>query len=325
MDNIKLTILKFDILKKSTTEISLAEMTTAAHNPQIVYWCHCEYKQIDSCRALIEQLDLNDTVNECVSDPSNLPQLIDSDDTLTMKLQAPQSNMLDKKHHIEYSSLIIHLTTHICFTFSNKPINALGEFLKQSQKSLHYAKTTGFILFLIMDNVLNDFAKILSGLESACDEIDSHLRSTNQRNHYRTVTKVKREAMRTKHYLAAIRDMLMRISGRKITVVSEECRKSLIDLYSHSQALVAESDSIREILNGMLDQIDNNIMYRMSETMKYLTAYATIFMPPTLIAGIYGMNFRNMPELEWQYGYYIALGIIFLSGFVTYIIFKKMK
>ncbi len=300
-------------------------MTSAAHDPHIVYWCHCEYSQVDQCRALIKQLHLDDAVGQYVGDLSYLPQLNDTDDTITIKIQAPQFIVPDKKKHILYNSLVIHLTSHVCFTFTNKPIYALGEFAKQSEKSLRYAKTPGFILFLVLDNILNDYAKILLALESYCDEMDNHLRSFNHKNHFRMVTRMKHEAIRTNVFWAAIRDILMRISGRKITVISEACRKSLVDLYNHSMALVAESDSIREVLNGMLDQIDNNIMYRMSESMKYLTAYATIFMPPTLIAGIYGMNFSNMPELQWQYGYYIALGLIFLSGLVTYFIFQKTE
>lgn len=117
----------------------------------------------------------------------------------------------------------------------------------------------------------------------------------------------------------------MRISGKKIEVISELCRKSLIDLYNHSQALTAEADSEREILKGMLDQIDNSIMHRISDTMKVLTAYATIFMPPTLITGIYGMNFHWIPELSWEYGYFYALSLILGSGLTLYLVFKRLK
>ena len=185
MDNIKLTILKFDILKKTASEISLADLTTAAHDPHIVYWCHCDYSQLDPCIDMVKKLRLDEAVIDYLHDTSTLPQLNDTDDSLTIKIQAPQYILPDKKKHIEYSSLIIHLTTHICFTFANKPIYALGEFLKQSEKSLRYAKTPGFILFLVLDNVLNDYAKILLGLESHCDELDAHLRTYTQKNHFR--------------------------------------------------------------------------------------------------------------------------------------------
>jgi magnesium transporter len=86
-----------------------------------------------------------------------------------------------------------------------------------------------------------------------------------------------------------------------------------------------ETDSLRDMLNSMLDQIDNALMQKMNETMKILTTFAAIFLPLTLITGIYGMNFQWMPELAWKYGYFYALTLLVVCGLSLLFIFKKMK
>lgn len=131
--------------------------------------------------------------------------------------------------------------------------------------------------------------------------------------------------MKVKRYTIAIREILMRITSRNILVISEQCRTSLYNLSNHCHLIVNEIDSLRDMLNGLLGQIDNQLMQNMNETMKVLTAFAAIFLPLSLITGIYGMNFYWMPELGWKYGYFGALGLIVLCALLLFLIFRKKK
>jgi len=123
----------------------------------------------------------------------------------------------------------------------------------------------------------------------------------------------------------ASREILMRISGRSIAVISDACRTSLYNLSNHSHMVVHEADSIRDMLNSLLDEIENMLMQKLNETMRVLTAFAAIFLPLTLITGIYGMNFRWIPELNWTYGYFWALGLLVVCAGSLLFLFKKKK
>jgi magnesium transporter len=180
------------------------------------------------------------------------------------------------------------------------------------------------MLFLILDDIINDYSNILFHFERVTDQIDLDVRTSNS-DAYSNVMSIKKNVMKIKRFVMAICDFLMRISGRKISVISESCRLSLANLFSHTQMIVNEADAIRDILNGILAQIDNALMTRMNETMRILTAFASIFLPMTLIAGIYGMNFHIMPELEWDYGYYYALGLMLACAGTLLFIFKRFK
>lgn len=320
----KSQVIAFDIPKKTGTPMSVEDFLNSDLDNNLIYWIHCDIGDDHCYLDLTKKLNLDDTFNAYINDSSPIPRADDTESSLTLKIQVP--NDLDplKGKDDEFSTLIIHLTKKYCLTLSHHDLPAIQAFRQYYERSLRYAQTPCFILFLIMDNVLNDYAEIVFLLETVTDDLDYTVRSS-QKNYYRKVMKVKKQTLHTKRYASAIRDILMRVSGRKMSVVSDACRKSMADLYNHSQVIVSEADSVREILHGLLDQIDNALIFRMSETMKVLTAFAAIFLPLTLITGIYGMNFKFMPELEWEYGYYFAIGLIFVTGFGLYYYFKRKK
>lgn len=317
-------IIEFDTAKKTAHAIALDAMPAEPQDNSKIYWIHCNPNDKECLQKVMQKLNVPEIVHAILEDNSTLPKLDEAENSLTIRVQATIGGIAKKVRDERYASVIMHLTQHYCLTIAADSVPAISDLKHNYEKATRYAKTPCFIIFLLMDNILNDYAQLLFDIETLADDMDINVRSTH-RNIYRKVMRVKKQAIKTKRYASAIRDILMRISGRKINVVSENCRKSLMDLYNHSQAIVSESDAVREILNGLLDQIDNNIMHKMSETMTVLTAYATIFMPPTLITGIYGMNFHWIPELSWEYGYFYALGLMVCSGLVLFLIFKKLK
>lgn len=316
-------IIAFDIPHKTAKPIALEQAALAIQDKKIL-WIHCDLHDKPFLEQVSNIIAIPETVTSYINESSKIPRLDESQESLAMKIQAPMELPIDKKSHQEFGTFIVYLTDKYCVTFSRRRIPAVQEFKKNYEKSLRFAKTPCFILFIMIDNILNNYAQILYAFESISDTLDFSSR-TSHKHHYRSVLKIKKDMIKTKRHVTSIRDMLMRISGRKISVVSEECRKALIDTYNHSQAIVAETDSVREILNGILDQIDNSLMHKMSQTMTLLTAFATIFMPPTLIASLYGMNFDFMPELHWKYGYYFALALMLGSGVLLYALFKRKR
>lgn len=324
MNTLSLIVVEFDIKNHTSQQLSLRELQLDATDKNKIYWIHVDLKQPHHFEEVIKKIQINEDIVELYSDTDAMPKFIDSGDALTIKIQCLLSNELGKNEEMDYGSLIIHLTDNYCFTAAYDLLPAIMDFSTTYSKAVKYAKTPCFILFLVLDNVVNDYADVLLDYELVADKVDLTIRAT-QDNIYTEVVDIKKQVMRVKRYLAAIRDILMRTSGRKISVISEQCRLSLENLFNHSQMVVSEADLIRDSLNSALDQIDNALMQKMNKTMKVLTSFAAIFLPLTLIAGIYGMNFQWMPELQWKYGYFWALGLMLFCGGVLGLIFKKLK
>lgn len=323
MDALPSKVIEFDLKEHQFRELSLEEFEIAPEQEHKVYWIHYNLNQKEDFPKIAQRLKLPLSVIEVCNEDDKIPKIFDDEFSVTIETECLISNALKNEQDIEFESLIIHLTPRFCFTAASVSIPALNVFINSLQKNLLYAKTSCFILFLMLDNVINDYSKVLLDFELISDQIDLKVREMPD-DLYNEVINVKKQAMKTKRYVSAIRDTLMRISARKMPVISQECRRSLRNLFNHTQMICVQIDSMRDSLNSTLDQIDNALMQKMNRTMKVLTAFASIFLPLTLIAGIYGMNF-NIPELHWRYGYFWALGLMLICGAILIFVFKKMK
>ena len=97
------------------------------------------------------------------------------------------------------------------------------------------------------------------------------------------------------------------------------------DVNDHLLNVAQNIDICRETLSSLMDLYISNNDLRMNDIMKRLTVVSTIFIPLTFLVGVWGMNFRNMPELEWEHGYILAWGVMIVIGFVTYLFFRTKK
>ncbi len=317
------TIVEFDLANLRFKNLSMAEFNIDNDDKNKIYWVHCNLKHHPHLHALIKKLNLPDDVTKLCDEADPIPKLIDRDESLTIQAQCLLNNEPHNRQ-VDFGNLIIHLTDKYCFTAASETLPAIEEFIDNYPKSIRYARTPCFIVFLLFDNIVNDFARILYDFEFIAEKMDVDVRA-ERTNMYKEVMDVKQEVMKIKRYTMAAREILMRISGRSIAVVSEQCRTSLYNLSNHSHMVVHETDSIRDMLNSLLDEIENMLMQRLHETMRVLTAFAAIFLPLTLITGIYGMNFRWMPELNWKYGYFGALVLLVVCAIGLLIFFKKKK
>lgn len=319
------SLIAFDLAKHNIDKIFVNELDINLNDKHIIYWIHCDLTDQIHFNEVATKLNLPENVLSLLKQHDTMQKILDEDDSITIQIQCLLSTELDSRYNeLKFDNLFMHLTSNYCFTASVETIPAILEFKKNYQKAARYAETPCFILFLILDNVVNEYAKILFNFEMLVDQMDVHTRTAHL-NTYKEVMEIKQHVTRVKRNTITILEILLRISGRKISVISDQCRLSLSNLTNHTNMIVHEADSIREILNGLLDQIDNNLMQKMNETMRVLTAVAAIFLPLTLITGIYGMNFNWIPELKWHYGYFWALGLIVFCGSFMVYIFKKKK
>ena len=109
------------------------------------------------------------------------------------------------------------------------------------------------------------------------------------------------------------------------TLIKESTTIYLRDVYDHTIQVIDTLETFRDMVSGMIDIYLSGLSYKMNEIMKVLTLIATIFIPLTFVVGLYGMNFRYMPEIDWEYGYYsvLVLMVIMVVGMLTY--FRRKK
>jgi magnesium transporter len=182
----------------------------------------------------------------------------------------------------------------------------------------------GFLLYVLLDEIVDGYFKIIDDFEDGIEEVEDLVFSGQvDQNAQSRIFRMKRELLEFRRSTAPLRDVLDVMQRRQVEVVTEPLEPYYRDVYDHVLRATDTLDTTRDILSSALEANLSVISNRLNEVMKTLTSWAAIILVPTLIAGIYGMNFRHMPELSWYVGYPMALGFMALSALILYRMFKR--
>lgn len=182
----------------------------------------------------------------------------------------------------------------------------------------------GFVLYALMDAVVDRYFPIMDRLESELEEIEEHIFSKGAaRSNIERLYELKRKITLLKHAVAPMMEATGKLSGGRGPVVCANSRDYFRDVYDHLARINASIDTIRDTIGTAIQVNLSMVTIEESEVNKKLAAWAGIFAAATAFAGIWGMNFKAMPELQWEYGYPMALGAICTACIVLYIRFKR--
>ncbi|MGI8872515.1 MAG: magnesium/cobalt transporter CorA [Candidatus Limnocylindria bacterium] len=174
-------------------------------------------------------------------------------------------------------------------------------------------RSVGGLLYAILDAVVDNYFPLLDRLNEQIDELEEAIvagRSGAQT--LREVLAIKRELLDLRRVLAPMRDVANALLRRDVKLIDDEAVPYYQDLYDHLVRVLDQLDLDRDLVASALDANMSMTANTLNGVMKRLTAYTVVLMVPTLIAGIYGMNFHNMPELSWPFGYVSALAVMAL-------------
>lgn len=174
----------------------------------------------------------------------------------------------------------------------------------------------GFVLYALMDYVVDQYFPVVGELEEALEAIEEEVfGETFSRRTSSRIYELKRQLVRLKRAVSPLVDVCNRIGRFDMPIIPEETRPYFRDVYDHTIRVNESIDHLRELLSATLEANLSLASVHQNEITKKLAAWAAIIAVPTMVAGVYGMNFDYMPELQWRYGYFAALG--FMLGLCT--------
>ena len=208
-----------------------------------------------------------------------------------------------------------------------KSINKVKQLIA-SKKIDIYEKGISFFTYRLLDEVLNAYFSILDTLEEKIDYIEDKVVEKPDKLTVEHIFSVKKTLIFFHRALTANREVISSIEKEYVVNIDKKNIKRFRALYNDVTQLIDMEGTYRDILTGTLDIYLSSVSNNLNQAMKTLTIVASFVLIPTLISGIYGMNFArnspyNMPELYWQYGYFFALGLMLLSIIFTYIFFRR--
>jgi magnesium transporter len=183
---------------------------------------------------------------------------------------------------------------------------------------------SGYVLYALMDAIVDRYFPILDSLEEELERLEESIfRTTPTRASIEAFYDLKHEVMVLKHAVAPLMEVAGKLYGGRVPVLCAGLGEYFRDVYDHLYRVNAAIEQMREMLQTAISVSFTLINLSESETTKRLAAWGALITIPTLIAGIYGMNFRNMPELDWLFGYPFALGL--MVAIDAYLIYRFKK
>lgn len=228
----------------------------------------------------------------------------------------------EKQEKVQEEQLSIVLGENYVISFQEKPgdvFNPVRERITQG-KSRVRRKKADYLACALLDAVVDNYFEVLDQVELKLERLDEELFTDSSTETFQKISDLKKEMILLRKSIWPLREIVNTITKGEFDVIEESNQVYYRDVYDHIIHVIDILETFREMIAAMHDTYMNFVNNRMNEIMKVLTVVATIFIPLTFIAGVYGMNFRYMPELGWQWGYFGVLGFmgVLVMGMVLY-------
>lgn len=226
---------------------------------------------------------------------------------------------------IEHISLI--LTDHAVISFQEKEgdvFNPVRQRIKNEAGKIRKSDSD-YLLYSLLDSVVDQYFLVLEKVGDKLELLEDILIAHPSPDNQQTIHQIKRNLIFLRNAVWPLREVINKLEKDESDLVHKNTKLFLRDIYDHTIQIIETTETLRDMISGLLDIYLSSVSNRMNEVMKVLTIIATIFIPLTFVAGIYGMNFKHMPELSWKWGYPTILSVMFLIGLGMFFFFKKKK
>ncbi|HET7361521.1 MAG TPA: magnesium/cobalt transporter CorA [Salinimicrobium sp.] len=234
-------------------------------------------------------------------------------------------------YHNENGQLVIEplsivLGKGYVLTFQEAEGDVFGELRDRiaNNKGRIRNKKADYLMFSILDAVIDAYFVVIEGISNKIEDLEEKLFNAKPREDVSyEIQELKREILRIRRAVIPLREVVSRLEKIDSDLIDPKTKNYLSDLYDHILQVSDNIEVYREMTWGLMDLYMTTISNKMNEVMKVLTIMASIFIPLTFIAGIYGMNFEYMPELEWHYSYFVLWGVMIIIFLLMLYYFKR--
>jgi magnesium transporter len=182
-----------------------------------------------------------------------------------------------------------------------------------------------YLAYALIDAVVDNYFIVLEKIGERVEVLEEDLVTNPDQETLHEMHALKREMIHVRRSVWPLREVISGLERAESKLIKKSTGIFLRDVYDHTIQVIDTVETYRDMLSGMLDIYLSSVSNRMNQVMKVLTIIATIFIPLTFIAGVYGMNFEFMPELKWRWGYFLIVGIMSAIGVLMVIVFRRKK
>ena len=300
---------------------SLQETCQVAWEKGGVAWIGLYRPTQEEFESVAEEFDLHLLAVEDAIEAHQRPKLERYGRTLFVVLRP--ARYLDESETVEFSEIHVFVGPGFVVTVRHGEAPALDEVRRRLEGEPELLRRgSAAVLYAIMDRVVDDYTPVVEGLENDIAEIETEVFGGNPGVSRRTY-QLSREVIQFQRATGPLGGVLRSLLEEEGLEIDSEVRRHLRDVQDHVLRVTERVEGFRELLNNILNVNLTLVSIRQNDEVKKISGWAAILFAPTLVAGIYGMNFRYMPELHWFFGYPFALALMVAVSLGLYVVFKR--
>jgi len=303
-------------------DIPIAEISDYLARPDCFVWVALKDATDEELLTMQHEFDLHELAVEDALHGHQRPKVEEYGDTLFAVLQTVELTPTDE---IATGEVDIFVGRNFVLSIRNRSRQSLLQVRGRAEREPHMLRHgPAFVFYALMDAVVDRYFPIIDRLETELEQVEDQMfePGTSKANIQR-LYELKRDIGTVRHAVTPLIDAVHKLFSGRVPAVCENNREYFRDVFDHLQRMQGTLDSLRDTIGTAIQVNLANVAIEESVVNKRLAAWAGIFAVISAFAGIWGMNFKNMPELEWQWGYPMALGTITIVCVILYRQFRK--
>jgi len=323
----RLTLMNFDGERLEESEISGLTAAAGTREQPGVTWINIEgVHEVGVLEQFAQSFGLHPLVTEDIANTSQRPKLEDYGSYLYIVVRMLSWHEATREVVSEQVSLILGPNFLLSFQegIEGDAFNPIRERLRTAKGRVR-REGADYLAYSLIDAIVDGYFVVLERLGEEVERLDAELAGSRTAGVARDIQLLKREMIYLRRAVWPLRETINGLQRAESALVRPTTALYLKDVYDHSIEVIDTVETYRDLLTGMLETHLSLLTTRLNEVMKVLTVIATIFIPLSFITGIYGMNFRHMPELEWRWGYPLVLGGMAVIAVGMLVYFRRKR
>ncbi len=322
----KISIIDYNTTKFQEEEIQAVEECFIFKDKPTVTWINIDgLHQTEILEKLGDCYGFHPLVLEDILNTDQRPKMEDYGDYVYIVLRSLEYN--HQKDEIESDQISIIMGQNFVFSFQEKEGDTFDPIRERIRSGKGRIRKMGadYLTYSLLDSIVDNYFVLLEKLGEKIEFLEEQLVTSPTPETLQTIHNLKRELLFLRKAVWPLREVVSSLERGESSLIQASTRIYLRDLYDHTIQVIDNVETFRDMISGILDIYLSSVSNRLNSVMKVLTIIATIFMPLTFLAGIYGMNFKYMPELEWRWGYPFICFVMMGIGIFMLFYFKKKK
>jgi magnesium transporter len=331
-EKVKITVTSYDEATIEEKEIAQNEVEEPQKSAKHVTWINLDgVHDVEQIGKIGETFAIHPLIREDIVNTGHRPNMESFENHIFVVLKMLSYDREKNEVKIEQVSFI--LGTNYVLSFQEREGDVFEAVRERIRKTKGRIRQMGadFLFYALIDAIVDNYFVVLEGLGEQIEEVEDELVTDPRPEVQQTIHQLKREMIFIRRSVWPLRELVNGLIRDESPLIKKNTSVYLRDVYEHTIQVIETMETYRDMVSGMQDLYLSGISNKMNEVMKVLTIIATIFIPLTFIAGVYGMNFNpevslfNMPELNARFGYITVWAVMLVTAAAMVRYFKRKK